>query len=173
MLGGRYRRDLMAKPDDPYELALKALGRREHTAFELAEWLRRRGVGEAGLSEALERLCDEGALDDGRFARAYAEDKRELRSWGPDRISAELRRRGLEVSFVGGRRVTSAAALEVVRASLVEVNEHVCAAIGPAAVGKRTVRFSTSRRALIRARPACGGRAHRAGRRPEGSGPAR
>ena len=53
---------------------------------------------------------------------------------GPQ-ISAELRRRGLEVSFVGGRRVTSAAALEVVRASLAGVNEDVCAAIGPAAVG--------------------------------------
>jgi acetylglutamate kinase len=53
---------------------------------------------------------------------------------GPQ-ISAELRRRGLEVTFVGGRRVTSAATLDVVRASLVEVNEDVCAAIGPAAVG--------------------------------------
>jgi len=53
---------------------------------------------------------------------------------GPQ-ISAELRRRGLEVAFVRGRRVTSAEALEVVRAALVAVNETVCAAIGPAAVG--------------------------------------
>ncbi|MDQ3164308.1 MAG: acetylglutamate kinase, partial [Actinomycetota bacterium] len=37
-------------------------------------------------------------------------------------ISAELERRGLEVSFVSGRRVTSAAALQVVRASLADVN---------------------------------------------------
>ena len=53
---------------------------------------------------------------------------------GPQ-ISAEMARRGLPVEFVAGRRVTTAAALEVVRESLVEVNEKLCAAIGPRAVG--------------------------------------
>jgi acetylglutamate kinase len=53
---------------------------------------------------------------------------------GPQ-ISAELERRGLPVEFVGGRRVTSEAALEVVRDSLAAVNEAVCAAIGPRAIG--------------------------------------
>ena len=52
---------------------------------------------------------------------------------GPQ-ISAELRRRGLEVAFVQGRRVTSEAALEVVRASLASVNEALCAEIGPRAL---------------------------------------
>ena len=52
---------------------------------------------------------------------------------GPQ-ISAELRRQGREVVFVGGRRVTSAGALEVVRASLEAVNAAVCAAIGPEAL---------------------------------------
>jgi acetylglutamate kinase len=53
---------------------------------------------------------------------------------GPQ-ISAELARRLLPVEFVGGRRVTSAAALAVVRESLVAVNEAVVAAIGARAVG--------------------------------------
>jgi acetylglutamate kinase len=48
---------------------------------------------------------------------------------GPQ-ISAEMERRGLEVQFVGGRRVTSREALEVVRESMIEVNETLCAAIG-------------------------------------------
>jgi acetylglutamate kinase len=52
---------------------------------------------------------------------------------GPQ-ITAALRRRGLEVRFAGGRRVTTPAVLEVVRACLAEVNAAVCAAIGPAAV---------------------------------------
>jgi acetylglutamate kinase len=52
---------------------------------------------------------------------------------GPQ-ISAEMRRRGLEVEFVGGRRVTSAAALEVVRDSFAAVNAALCEAIGPRAV---------------------------------------
>lgn len=49
-------------------------------------------------------------------------------------ISAELERAGLEVRFVDGRRVTSSAALEVVRSSFAAVNADVCAAIGPLAV---------------------------------------
>ena len=52
---------------------------------------------------------------------------------GPQ-ISAELERAGLEVRFVDGRRVTSKAALAVVRESLAAVNAQVCAAIGPDAV---------------------------------------
>jgi len=52
---------------------------------------------------------------------------------GPQ-ISAEMERLGLEVSFVGGRRVTTAAGLAVVRASFAAVNAEVCAALGPLAI---------------------------------------
>jgi acetylglutamate kinase len=52
---------------------------------------------------------------------------------GPQ-ISEEMERRGLEVQFVGGRRVTTADALAVVRESFAAVNAAVCAAIGPDAV---------------------------------------
>ena len=50
-------------------------------------------------------------------------------------ISEEMNRRGLPVEFVNGRRVTSAAALRVVRESLATVNAELCAAIGPRALG--------------------------------------
>lgn len=53
---------------------------------------------------------------------------------GPQ-ISAELRRLGLEVAFVRGRRVTSEAALGVVRVAFAQVNRELCSAIGPPAVG--------------------------------------
>ena len=52
---------------------------------------------------------------------------------GPQ-ISAELERAGLEVLFVEGRRVTSGAALAVVRESLAAVNDDVCEAIRSKAV---------------------------------------
>ena len=52
---------------------------------------------------------------------------------GPQ-ISAEMERRGLDVQFVGGRRVTSKDALQVVRESFAEVNAALCAAIGEPAV---------------------------------------
>jgi acetylglutamate kinase len=53
---------------------------------------------------------------------------------GPQ-ISAEMERRGLPVVFVGGRRVTSPDALEVVRESMAAVNETLCRALGPKATG--------------------------------------
>jgi len=52
---------------------------------------------------------------------------------GPQ-ISAEMERRGLEVRFVGGRRVTTPAVLGVVCESFAAVNAAVCAAIGECAV---------------------------------------
>jgi acetylglutamate kinase len=52
---------------------------------------------------------------------------------GPQ-ITEEMRRRGIEVRFVGGRRVTTAVGLEVVRESLAAVNAALCSAIGPRAV---------------------------------------
>jgi acetylglutamate kinase len=52
---------------------------------------------------------------------------------GPQ-ITAEMERFGIEVCFVGGRRVTSEAGLAVVRSSFAAVNRAVCAAIGPRAL---------------------------------------
>ena len=52
---------------------------------------------------------------------------------GPQ-ISAEMERRGLEVRFVGGRRVTTPEGLAVVQESFARVNAAVCSAIGERAV---------------------------------------
>ena len=51
---------------------------------------------------------------------------------GPQ-ISAEMKRLGLDVTFVGGRRVTTDAGLAVVRTSFAAVNAEICAALGPLA----------------------------------------
>lgn len=53
---------------------------------------------------------------------------------GPQ-ISLEMERRGIEVSFVHGRRVTTPEALAVVREALARVNAELVEAIGSAAVG--------------------------------------
>jgi acetylglutamate kinase len=54
---------------------------------------------------------------------------------GGPQISEAMEAAGLEVTFVRGRRSTSAAAIEVVRGALLAVNAEVCKAIGPRAVG--------------------------------------
>jgi acetylglutamate kinase len=53
---------------------------------------------------------------------------------GPQ-ISAEMERFGLDVEFVNGLRVTTPAVLSLVRASLARVNQKLCVALGPRAVG--------------------------------------
>ena len=54
---------------------------------------------------------------------------------GGAQISKAMADAGLEVSFVGGRRVTDDHAIVVVREALLQVNRELCAAIGPRAVG--------------------------------------
>jgi acetylglutamate kinase len=66
----------------------------------------------------------------GASTAGAAETVAELRALGH-----QMERRGIEVRFVHGRRVTTAEGLEVVRESLEAVNAAICAAIGPDAVG--------------------------------------
>jgi regulatory protein len=86
----------MASAKDAFELAVGAISRKERTVAELRAWLTARDVEAAEAEEAIERLTAVGELDDERFARRYAEDKRELRGWGPDRIREALVERGIE-----------------------------------------------------------------------------
>lgn len=52
-------------------------------------------MAEVEIEEVIALLMEAGAIDDGSFARRYAEDKRSLAGWGPDRISAALGSRGV------------------------------------------------------------------------------
>ena len=57
-------------------------------------------MGEAEIAAVVDRLIAEGGLDDARFAHRYAEDKRELAGWGPDRIRGSLLQRGVALEHV-------------------------------------------------------------------------
>jgi len=75
---------------DAFEVALAALRRKERTSAELDGWLRQRGFAAQEVEAALSRLTEAGELDDRRFALRYAQDKRELRGWGAERIREAL-----------------------------------------------------------------------------------
>lgn len=68
------------------------------------------------LAEVIARLADAGALDDERFARRFAEDKRELRGWGPDRIAEALRARGVAEAQIEGAIAVESDEDDVIRA---------------------------------------------------------
>lgn len=80
--------------------ALRALGSHERTIGELEALLERRGVEPEIRREVLDGLIADGTVDDTRFARAFAEDKRQISGWGAERIREALRRRGVSSSEV-------------------------------------------------------------------------
>jgi regulatory protein len=90
--------------------AHRSLARREQTVFEIRLRLERRELSPATIEAVLTELRETGMLDDARFARRFAADKRELDQWGTRRIVTELERRGVgreEIAVVtdeSGRR---------------------------------------------------------------------
>ena len=52
-------------------------------------------MDESEIEGVVALLAEAGAIDDASFARRYAEDKRLLAGWGPDRIARTLERRGV------------------------------------------------------------------------------
>ena len=74
-----------------------------------------------------------GAADAVARLRAGGDSVCVVHGAGPQ-ISEEMKRRGLDVQFVDGRRVTTPEGLEVVRDSFAAVNEELCRAIGADAV---------------------------------------
>lgn len=85
---------------DPGELAAQALSRKERTVAEIVELLRSRGVGEEAIADTVGVLLEAGMLDDRRFANRFAEDKRDLAGWGPERIAEALAARGIERALI-------------------------------------------------------------------------
>ena len=100
-----------------FEVALAALRRKERATTELAAWLEKRGFGAGEVEAAIARLTEVGELDDERFARRYAEDKRELCGWGAKRIGQALRSRGIDTAVVEAALEVDSHGAQVGRAS--------------------------------------------------------
>lgn len=84
------------------DLAFRYLNRRERTVLEMRRYLEDKRVEPAAIDEALASLQQQGYLDDARFARQFAEDKRLLEEWGADRIERKLRTLGVPPEVVSG-----------------------------------------------------------------------
>ena len=102
---------------EAFERALGALAHRERTVAEMTGWLRDRGYAHEVVDQAVGRLLESGGLDDERFALRYAEDKRELRGWGPERISLALMERGISRELIDAALSGESHADEVSRAA--------------------------------------------------------
>jgi regulatory protein len=81
-------------------IAYRYLNRRECTEAEMRSRLGRADIELGDAEEAIATLLEQGYLDDARFARLFAQDKRELEQWGSDRIKRALLERGVPSGLV-------------------------------------------------------------------------
>jgi regulatory protein len=82
------------------EVAWTALNRRDHTVAEVARVLARKRVEPAVIDTVVGELCEQGYLDDARFAQRFADDRRRLDSWGGERIEQRLRALGVDAELI-------------------------------------------------------------------------
>ena len=80
--------------------ALNFLGYRARSEKEVRDRLRRYGYGEETVENVVVRLKELGYLDDEDFARLVVREK--ARRYGPRRVSAELRRSGVDAELARG-----------------------------------------------------------------------
>jgi regulatory protein len=97
----------MTQPADPereleraIQLGYRAVGYRDRTVAELRTFLERKRVEPDAIADTVAELTAAGFLDDARYARRFAEDKRELERWGNERIARELHRRGIAPDLI-------------------------------------------------------------------------
>jgi regulatory protein len=82
------------------ELALCHLGKRDRTAAELRRHLAGKEVGERAAEAAIAEVARMGYVDDARYARTFAEDRRNLDGWGPERIERRLLALGVDPELI-------------------------------------------------------------------------
>ncbi|CAN5528376.1 hypothetical protein BH10ACT11_BH10ACT11_03790 [soil metagenome] len=151
-------------PDEPqpegaqraFELAVQAITRRERTIAEMREWLESREVSELELEYTVDRLISIGELDDESYARRYAEDKRDLRGWGPERIRETLLSKGIPAATASAAAVTESHEEQIERATsllkgrITDPSERSQLAKGLAFLGRRGYDYEVAYAAIRR-----------------------
>jgi regulatory protein len=81
--------------EELYDAALKGLGRRAYSVYEMRTYLERRAEDKDAVKSVLDRLKRLEFLDDARYARQFARLHGEVRKQGAFRIARDLRARGV------------------------------------------------------------------------------
>lgn len=82
-------------PEEAYKWATARCARGEQCRHDIGEKLRERGLADAVCQQLLDRLEDEGYINEERYARAYVHDKFRFDHWGRVKIQQALRLRHL------------------------------------------------------------------------------
>jgi regulatory protein len=97
-------------------LAYLYIDRRERTVSEVRRHLQVKELDDSTIDETLTNLLALGVLDDARFARVFADDKRELEQWGADRIRRSLCSRGVDRDLIEAELRDQSSDAELARA---------------------------------------------------------
>ena len=90
----------MGSSERALELAFRHLSRRDRTEAELRRHLAAKDIGEPEADAAIVEVVRMGYLDDARYARTFAEDRRNLDGWGAERIERRLLALGVDREHV-------------------------------------------------------------------------
>jgi regulatory protein len=93
--------DPAARLQHARDVAWTALNRRERTVAEMAQILAGKRIEPALIDAVIGELCGQGYLDDARYARRFADDRRRLDAWGSERIERRLRALGVGTEEIG------------------------------------------------------------------------
>lgn len=94
------RNDPATRLQHALDVAYRYLGHRDRTQVEVRRHLEHKRVEPATIDEAVAELAEQGYLDDARYARTFAEDRRTLDAWGADRIERKLLQAGVAADVV-------------------------------------------------------------------------
>jgi regulatory protein len=78
-----------------YDAAVRILTRRAYSVHEMKQALARRSDDDALIKTVMDRLKQNGLLDDARLANQFARQRTEIRRQGKFRIARDLRARGV------------------------------------------------------------------------------
>jgi regulatory protein len=87
-----------------YNYAVMALGRQMRTEVELKRLMKQRAepgeIGDAHIEAVLQKLCEQGYLNDAAFAETYARLRREYEKLGERRVRQNLKQKGVAPELI-------------------------------------------------------------------------
>jgi regulatory protein len=93
-------RDPNARLQRALELGYRHLGKRDRTEAEVRRHLTAKDLDAASIDSAIVALVRQGYIDDARYARVFAEDRRALDDWAAQRIERRLMELGVVPELV-------------------------------------------------------------------------
>lgn len=83
-----------------YADALSYLARKSRTAYEIVMRLREKGWGETAIESSIERLSNEGFIDDTAYAQQWANQRVKSKAKGKLWVKQELRQKGISKPLI-------------------------------------------------------------------------